>query len=85
MAKKIVLGVLVRDRMQHVKQLQEIYSEYGCYIKTRLGLHEVTENVCSRNGLQILEMFGSELKITEMEDKLKSLEGLEVQKMVFEE
>lgn len=85
MARRIVLGVMVYDRVAHVPPLQHIYTEYGCYIKTRLGLHEVSESTCSRNGLHILEMFGDEVMIEQMEDKLRQLEGVSVQKMVFEE
>jgi metal-responsive CopG/Arc/MetJ family transcriptional regulator len=85
MAKKIILGVQVYGRYEHVPNLQQIYTDYGCYIRTRLGLHDVSENVCSRNGVHLLEMFGDDAKIQEFEDKLRGLEGIAVQKMVFEE
>ncbi len=85
MAKRIVLGIMVHDRFRHVPPLQQTYTEYGCYIKTRIGLHQVSDNNCSPNGLHILEMFGDEAKIVEMENKLRQMEGLSVQKMEFEE
>ena len=50
--------------------------------KTRLGLHEVG-NVCSPNGIVLLEMVGDDATITEMIGKLGEIEGIEVQKMVF--
>ena len=60
MDKHIVVGVHVTDRLEHVPQVQGLLSEYGCYIKTRLGLHEVGGNgmCCSKNGLLLLEMTG---------------------------
>ncbi len=61
-----------------------MFTEYGCSIKTRLGLHSVAEDFCSPNGLVLLEMAGPEKPIFEMMDKLKAITGVDVQKMVFE-
>jgi hypothetical protein len=84
MAKRIIIGVLVTDRVQKILDVQKILSEYGCYIKTRLGMHDVDATSCSPTGLLILETFGDEGKILEMESKLKGITGIVVQKMVFE-
>lgn len=84
MSKRIVLGVLVRNRTSHAPKFQEIITQYGCNIKTRIGLHEVAENVCSPNGLILLEMHGDESAAAALESELSKLEGFEVQKMVFE-
>ncbi len=84
MAKRIILGVQVTKRVQNVPAVQAILTQYGCNIKTRLGLHEVTESDCSTTGLMILETFGDEKLILEMEAKLKAIPGIIVQKMVFE-
>jgi hypothetical protein len=85
MAKRIVLGVQVTKRVQNVPLVQSILTEYGCNIKTRLGLHEVTGSNCSTVGLLIIETYGDEKLILEMEAKLKAVQGIVVQKMVFEE
>jgi hypothetical protein len=47
-------------------------------------LHEVTESHCSNVGLLILETYGNEADILQMESKLKELKGLTVKKMVFQ-
>lgn len=85
MANRIIIGVSINSRMESVPQVQQILSQYGCLIKTRLGLHNVTENTCSSAGLLILEMFGDEASIVEMENKLTELPGIQVQTMVFAE
>jgi hypothetical protein len=85
MAKRIVLGVQVTRRVQNVPLVQSILTEYGCNIKTRLGLHEVTDSNCSTIGLMIIETYGDEKSILEMEAKLRAVQGIVVQKMVFEE
>ncbi len=84
MAQRFVIGILVTNRVENAAQIQNVFTEYGCYIKTRLGLHEVTENICSPTGLIILEIFGDQKACNEVEDKLKQIKGLQVQKMVFE-
>jgi len=55
-----------------------------CYIKNRLGLHGVNEKLCAPGGLIILEVYGGDAAVAEMESKLKAVKGLQVQKMVFD-
>ena len=80
----IILGIHITGRVRHVPHIQELFTEYGCSIKTRLGLHEVSADSCSPNGLILLEMAGPETPILELAQKLGAIEGIEVQKMVFE-
>lgn len=79
----IVLGVHITGRAQHAPRVQDLFTEYGCCIKTRLGLHDVSEDFCSPNGLILLEMAGPEGPIFALMEKLQALEGVDVQKMVF--
>ncbi|HNQ21584.1 MAG TPA: hypothetical protein PKK06_00655 [Phycisphaerae bacterium] len=81
--KHIIVGIHVTNRAQRAGDVQKVFTEYGCNIKTRLGLHEVHDNVCAPNGLIVLEMHGEEPKCNEMIQKLKGIPGIEVQKMVF--
>mgnify|MGYP001396240295 CR=1 FL=1 len=60
MEKHVIFGVHVTDRMKNAVELQRAFSEFGCQIKTRLGLHEVSASACSPNGLVILEMVGDD-------------------------
>ena len=83
MDKKIILGIQVTNRVNTVQSVQKVLTEYGCFIKTRLGLHDVDANFCSGNGLVLLETYGDEAKIAEMETALKAIEGLQLQKMVI--
>lgn len=75
----------VTNRIKNALEIQEILTEFGCNIKTRLGLHEVTETVCSTLGILILEMYGDIKQIKDMETRLKAVQGIVVKKMVFEE
>lgn len=84
MQKHIVFGVHITDRVKHVPDVQKTFTDYGCYIKTRLGLHEGSPTVCSPNGLILLEMIGEEAKCFEMAKRLRAIQGVDVKEMVFE-
>ncbi len=81
--KKKILGINITNRVKDASKLQALLTEYGCYIKTRIGLHDISDNFCSSSGLIILELFGEHEKLMELENKLKAIEGTEVEKMVF--
>ncbi len=80
----IVIGVHITDRVHHAREVQDLLTEYGCSIKTRIGLHAVSESFCSPNGLVLLELAGDEKPIFELIEKLEAVEGVDVQKMIFE-
>jgi len=84
MARHIVIGIHISDRVHHVPGVQNLLTEYGCSIKTRIGLHTVNDNYCSPNGLILLEMAGDEKPTFELIEKLKAIDGVDVQTMVFE-
>ena len=66
-----------------VPDVQKILTDYGCNIRTILGLHEVSKKVCSQLELPILDTCGDEAEVLEMEKKLKKVKGLVVKKMIF--
>ncbi len=80
----IVIGIHITDRVHHVPGVQNLLTEYGCSIKTRIGLHTVSEDYCSPNGLILLEMAGPERPTFELMEKLEAIEGVDVQQMIFE-
>ncbi len=79
----IIMGVHVTDRVKKTPHIQEIFAEYGCHIKTRLGLHEVSSNFCSPNGLIILELLDEPKVVAELQGKLNAIEGVGTQIMTF--
>ncbi|EFK97795.1 conserved hypothetical protein [sediment metagenome] len=58
-------------------------SKYGCNIRTRLGLHDADSTSCSPSGLLLIDAFGVELE--DFFSDLKALEGVDVQRMDFED
>ena len=39
----IILGVHITDRLKNAVDVQKVFTEFGCNIKTRVGLHDVGE------------------------------------------
>ena len=81
-AKRTILGVHVAQRTKHTAKVQKILSDYGCSIRTRLGLHEAGAGFCSPNGLILLEVVD---KAGELAAALARVPGVSVKKMVVEE
>ncbi|WP_225072436.1 hypothetical protein [Desulfuromonas sp. CSMB_57] len=81
--KHVILGIYLANRLQQAAPVQALLTDYGCNIKTRIGLHEVTGEFCAGYGLLLLEMIG-DLDVTqEFTTKLAAIEGVEVQRMMF--
>jgi hypothetical protein len=75
--KKNVLLVLVSLRKESAVKVQQILTEWGCFIKTRLGLHEGVLEDCTESGLLFLELVGDETKHQELARKLNLLKNVE--------
>ena len=84
MSKKIILGLHVSNRVKDATKVQDVLTKFGCSIRTRLGLHDVSEEFCSPCGLIILELTGDKKEISKMESALKKIIDLDVKKMEFE-
>lgn len=82
--KHIIFGVHITDRVKNAPDIQRILTQYGCNIKTRIGLHHVADNQCSPRGLILLEMHGDEQICRELFDALARHEGVQVKEMVFD-
>jgi hypothetical protein len=78
-----ILGVLLTGRNNSALKFQETITAHGCNIKTRIGLHNVSEGVCSTSGVILLEVLGTEEEVNSLEKAILSIEGAQVQKMIF--
>jgi len=79
-----IMGIQVGNRENEALKVQELLTKNGCIIKTRLGLHESSEELCSITGLIILEFLpNKEAEIAVMEKELAALDTIVVKKMVF--
>lgn len=75
-----IIGVKLEHRQDTSVELQKIATEFGCSIKTRIGLHDVADNICSPSGVILFEVLS---KAEEFEKALKSIEGAIVKTIIF--
>jgi len=78
-----ILAVHITDRMKDAAAVQAVFTEFGCNIRTRVGLHDVTGDVCAPGGVVILELVGPATITGEIAAKLSAITGVEVQKVEF--
>jgi len=81
--KHIILGVHVTDRLKDAVKVQAVFTEFGCNIKTRIGLHDVNGEVCSGTGVVLLEIVGADDVAQTIADRLNAIEGVQTQMMAF--
>ncbi|MEI8005979.1 MAG: hypothetical protein WCI48_07210 [Bacteroidota bacterium] len=79
-----IIGLLITDRIKEAGLTQRLLSEYAYLIKSRLGFHEVSEDVCSRIGVILIQLSGTTAEFDIFESKLKDIGGIEVQHMIFQ-
>jgi hypothetical protein len=84
MSETRILGILVRNRRQNIEKMQDTLTKFGCSIRTRLGINVSKDYKVEDAGLVLLELTGEIAEMEKLEITLKSLEGIEVQKMTFE-
>jgi hypothetical protein len=70
---KIVL-IKIDHRSQEAGLVQNVLTEFGCNIKVRLGLHEVSNQYCAQDGLVVLHVEGSSEDIGSLIDKLNNID-----------
>lgn len=71
-----VIGIRVDNRVGNALKIQETLTKNGCIIKTRLGLHEVSETACSNDGLILLQPCGEKEEIERLVADLNGLTGV---------
>jgi hypothetical protein len=78
-----ILGLMITDRIKEAGRTQKVLTSHAHVIKSRLGFHEVSEDVCSRVGMIILQLSGKSEDFDLLEKDLNLVGGLDVQKMSF--
>lgn len=75
-----IMAVLINHRSKKAPTVQEVFTKHGCTIKMRLGLHEAGD-VCSEEGLVLLQLTGEKAEIKALEDDLNAIEGVKAKIM----
>ncbi|MDD2189419.1 MAG: hypothetical protein PHV71_00415 [Eubacteriales bacterium] len=71
-----LIGIRMDNRTGNAVQLQDTLTKNGCKIKTRLGMHDTSENACANDGILILQPFGEQEEVEQLVKDLNNLEGV---------
>jgi len=78
-----VLGIKIVDRIKEAGLTQGILSKHSGVITTRLGFHEVTDNICSREAYIILHLKDDKSESDRLISELEPLGGVVFSQMIF--
>jgi hypothetical protein len=81
--KHLIVGVHIGGRLKNAGTVQAVFTEFGCNIRTRVGLHDTDGVVCSPSGVVLLDVIGAESECDAMIARLGAIEGVEVRTMTF--
>lgn len=71
------------NREESATRMQQMLTDFGCYIKVRLGLHDVPADICSPSGLLVLEVVADDEKIKELVERLNVLPRVTAQMVII--
>jgi len=83
MEQLVILGILVQEREKNAVALQNIFTKYGCAIKTRIGLNELDIPDRGSAGLILLELMGDREECLRLENEILQIDDVVVRKMNF--
>lgn len=78
-----IIGVQITPDASNAQKLQELFTNYGNIIKTRLGLNHLDDEDSALNAVIILELYGNEAQINHFQNELQTVQGLKVGKLTF--
>ena len=77
-----IIGIGIENRKETAVKVQDVLTEFGCDIKTRLGLNAYKEDECSYKGLILVDVPNRE-KALELEKSLKDIANVTIKEMEF--
>ena len=72
---KALLIITLGNRLHSAIKFQQIVTEFGCIIRTRIGLHHEVGSSCSNQGVIVLELTGDKSRQKALAKKVSSLAG----------
>lgn len=74
-----VMAILLDKRTDSAPRVQEILTNYGSIIETRLGIHETDDS--QEEGLILLVLRDNKEEISSLKDELKVITGVKLNTM----
>lgn len=76
-----IVAILQENRVETAPKVQDILTEFGCFIRVRLGLHDAAIDKCTNTGLILLQLCGEDIPVNDLEKKLSAIPNVKVKTM----
>jgi len=76
---KRIMVVVMKNRRETAVTVQHVFTDFGCFIKTRIGLHDEVMERCSNSGLIILDLVGEKAEHQKLSGQLDAIPGVRTQ------
>lgn len=80
-----ILGIKIVDRIKEAGLTQEVLSRHSSIITTRLGFHELTTELCSREAYILLHLSCNNIQAGLLISDLKTIGGIQFSEMSFDD
>lgn len=78
-----IMAIKINGRLNRAPHVQEILTQYGCNIETRVGFHEASQDQCSMDGFIVLQLCGEKDEIQAMHRDLDKVDGVSAKLIDF--
>ncbi|MBP2662800.1 MAG: hypothetical protein H6Q71_748 [Firmicutes bacterium] len=76
-----IMTIIQDNRMETAVKVQDVLTNYGCYIRVRLGLHDAAVGSCTNNGIILLQLCGEAVPVKQIEQELQKIPNVKVKSM----
>ena len=77
-----IIGIMTENKLNTSIKIQNILTEFGCCIKTRLGINNYKDDDCKYDGLILIDVPDKD-KAMELKEKLGTIKNVTVKSMEF--
>lgn len=77
-----IIGLKISNRVTNAINVQKILTDFGCAIRTRIGLHHEEHGQCAPDGIVLLEITDDEVAL-EIAKALCDVDGIQIEQMKF--
>ena len=78
-----LIAIKIENRLTSAVKVQSILTDNGCFIKIRLGLHDIRSKTCTNSGLILLEVQTSNSQLDNMLAALNDIEGVTAKGLII--
>jgi hypothetical protein len=82
--KRDALLIYMSTRKETAEKVQKILTAWGCFIRTRLGIHDGVLDSCTETGLVFIDLVGDPEKHDELTRKLNLVNGVHAELVKLE-